>query len=27
MEKARDGILFLDEVHRLPPEGQEMLLH
>jgi transcriptional regulatory protein LevR/transcriptional regulator with AAA-type ATPase domain len=25
IEKANDGILFLDEVHRLPPEGQEML--
>jgi transcriptional regulatory protein LevR/transcriptional regulator with AAA-type ATPase domain len=25
IEKAREGILFLDEVHRLPPEGQEML--
>ncbi|TDT51874.1 sigma-54-dependent transcriptional regulator [Fonticella tunisiensis] len=25
IERARDGILFLDEVHRLPPEGQEML--
>lgn len=25
VEKADDGILFLDEVHRLPPEGQEML--
>jgi transcriptional regulator with AAA-type ATPase domain/transcriptional regulatory protein LevR len=25
IEKARNGILFLDEVHRLPPEGQEML--
>ncbi|WP_055667464.1 sigma-54-dependent transcriptional regulator [Desnuesiella massiliensis] len=25
IEKARDGVLFLDEVHRLPPEGQEML--
>ncbi|GLC29685.1 sigma 54-interacting transcriptional regulator [Clostridium omnivorum] len=25
IEKARDGILFLDEVHRLPAEGQEML--
>ncbi|MCY6960060.1 sigma 54-interacting transcriptional regulator [Clostridium brassicae] len=25
VEKSRDGILFLDEVHRLPPEGQEML--
>ncbi|MCX8967089.1 sigma-54-dependent transcriptional regulator [Erwinia psidii] len=24
LEKARQGILFLDEVHRLPPEGQEM---
>ncbi|WP_040213458.1 sigma 54-interacting transcriptional regulator [Clostridium polynesiense] len=27
MEKAKDGILFLDEVHRLPPEGQEMLFY
>ncbi|MFC4768348.1 sigma-54-dependent transcriptional regulator [Effusibacillus consociatus] len=25
VEKANGGILFLDEVHRLPPEGQEML--
>jgi len=25
IEKSRDGILFLDEIHRLPPEGQEML--
>lgn len=25
IEKANDGILFLDEVHRLPSEGQEML--
>lgn len=25
MEKADGGMLFLDEVHRLPPEGQEML--
>lgn len=25
VEKARNGVLFLDEVHRLPPEGQEML--
>lgn len=25
IEKANNGILFLDEVHRLPPEGQEML--
>lgn len=25
LEKANNGILFLDEVHRLSPEGQEML--
>lgn len=25
MEQANGGILFLDEIHRLPPEGQEML--
>ncbi|WP_088041423.1 sigma 54-interacting transcriptional regulator [Bacillus sp. EAC] len=25
LEKANNGILFLDEVHRLTPEGQEML--
>ncbi|WP_392486785.1 sigma 54-interacting transcriptional regulator [Haloimpatiens sp. FM7315] len=25
LEVANGGILFLDEVHRLPPEGQEML--
>jgi len=25
IDEANDGILFLDEVHRLPPEGQEML--
>ncbi|WP_275695623.1 sigma-54-dependent transcriptional regulator [Ferdinandcohnia quinoae] len=25
IEKANQGILFLDEIHRLPPEGQEML--
>ncbi|AOT72631.1 sigma 54-interacting transcriptional regulator [Geosporobacter ferrireducens] len=25
VEKANNGILFLDEVHRLPPEGQEIL--
>jgi transcriptional regulatory protein LevR/transcriptional regulator with AAA-type ATPase domain len=25
LEKADQGILFLDEIHRLPPEGQEML--
>lgn len=24
LEKADKGVLFLDEVHRLPPEGQEM---
>lgn len=24
IEKAHEGVLFLDEVHRLPPEGQEM---
>jgi len=27
VEQAYRGILFLDEVHRLPPEGQEMLFH
>ncbi|WP_028991809.1 sigma 54-interacting transcriptional regulator [Thermoanaerobacter thermocopriae] len=27
VEKANNGILFLDEVHRLPPEGQEMLFY
>lgn len=25
IERASGGILFLDEIHRLPPEGQEML--
>lgn len=25
VDKASGGVLFLDEVHRLPPEGQEML--
>lgn len=25
IDKANGGILFLDEVHRLPPEGQEMM--
>ncbi|WP_026883491.1 sigma 54-interacting transcriptional regulator [Clostridium akagii] len=27
VEKADKGILFLDEIHRLPPEGQEMLFY
>ena len=27
VEKAHEGILFLDEVHRLPAEGQEMLFY
>ncbi|SUY45624.1 sigma-54 factor, interaction domain-containing protein [Clostridium putrefaciens] len=27
VEKADGGILFLDEVHRLPPEGQEMMFY
>lgn len=27
VEQADHGILFLDEVHRLPPEGQEMLFY
>lgn len=27
VERADGGILFLDEVHRLPPEGQEMLFY
>lgn len=27
VEKADKGILFLDEVHRLPPEGQEMFFY
>lgn len=27
VERAHKGILFLDEVHRLPPEGQEMLFY
>ena len=27
VENANEGILFLDEVHRLPPEGQEMLFY
>jgi len=27
VEKADNGILFLDEIHRLPAEGQEMFFH
>ncbi|AYE51993.1 sigma 54-interacting transcriptional regulator [Priestia megaterium] len=27
VEQANEGILFMDEVHRLPPEGQEMLFY
>ncbi len=27
VSKANGGVLFLDEVHRLPPEGQEMLFY
>nr|BBH93164.1 hypothetical protein KTA_13630 [Thermogemmatispora argillosa] len=27
VEQANGGVLFLDEVHRLPPEGQEMLFY
>lgn len=27
IEAADGGVLFLDEIHRLPPEGQEMLFH
>ena len=27
VEKADGGVLLLDEVHRLPPEGQEMLFY
>ena len=27
VENADGGILFLDEIHRLPPEGQEMLFY
>ncbi|KRL03604.1 sigma 54-interacting transcriptional regulator [Liquorilactobacillus capillatus] len=27
VEQADDGVLLLDEVHRLPPEGQEMLFY
>lgn len=27
VEKANGGVLFLDEIHRLPPEGQEMIFY
>ena len=27
IEEANDGMLFLDEIHRLPPEGQEMIFY
>lgn len=27
VERANGGILFLDEIHRLPPDGQEMLFY
>lgn len=27
VDRANGGVLFLDEVHRLPPEGQEMLFY
>lgn len=27
IEVANRGVLFLDEIHRLPPQGQEMLFH
>lgn len=27
VDKAEGGILFLDEIHRLPPEGQEIMFH
>lgn len=27
VEKADGGVLFLDEIHRLPPEGQELLFY
>ncbi len=27
VSKANGGILFLDEIHRLPPEGQEMIFY
>jgi transcriptional regulatory protein LevR/transcriptional regulator with AAA-type ATPase domain len=27
VEQANGGVLFMDEIHRLPPEGQEMLFY
>ena len=27
VEEADGGVLFLDEIHRLPPEGQEMIFY
>lgn len=27
LQKANGGMLFLDEIHRLPPEGQEMIFY
>lgn len=27
LDKANEGMLFLDEIHRLPPEGQEMVFY
>lgn len=27
IETSNGGVLFIDEVHRLPPEGQEKLFH
>lgn len=27
VDKANGGMLFLDEIHRLPPEGQEMVFY
>lgn len=27
VEEANGGVLFLDEIHRLPPEGQEMIFY
>lgn len=27
IERANGGVLFLDEIHRMPPKGQELLFH